>query len=427
MPFKFNKKRDENQLFLWTKDFNILIGGSFISLAGSYVISIALGLLVLDITGSTLYYSILLAISNAAGVVIPILTASLMDRFSKRKMIYRLDFSTAGLLMFMLFIYELGYLEGTAILFYTACLGIISNIYRVVYQAFFPQIVDKRLYGKAYSVESLVTTFAETGNLIGVACYSAFGIRAVLLVSAACYFTAAVFETRIGYDDPRIVRTKASSSVKQYVKDMSECWQYLRKNRGLLMTTIIGFFTFYADGALYTIALPHFKFTFHDGEFIYMVVMGCLSAGQFWGSMLSYKLCLKPGNRFKFYFACLTLQLIAAATFLFSPWIISSVQMFAFGILAIITYSIKATVVNASLDKDMRTRYNGFNQSITMLGYLSGTLVGGAYAEFYPASMVMNLIAVVILVICIAFSFAFKESMSKVFAVDTSFEATEEF
>ncbi len=426
MPLNFMKKRD-NEPFLWTNAFNNLIGGSFMAFAGFQVISIALGLLVLDITGSNLYYSIVLTISNVSAVLVPIFTAALMDRFSKKKMLCRTDLLTAVLLLFMLIIYELGYMKGITVLFCSACLGVLTNIYRVVYQGFFPKIVDKRLYAKAYSVESFMSTFAKTGSLIGIACYTAFGIRTALIVSAVCYLLAAAFESRINFDDPFRVRTKASDSVRQYIKDNSECWQYLKNNNGLLMITLLGFFTFYADGAMFTIALPHFKFGFANGEFIYMVVMGLLYTGQSWGGMLGYGLHIKPEKRYKWYFICLVLQLIAAASFMYYPWIISAVQMFVFGILSIITYSIKATVVNSSLKKDMLTRYNGFNQSITMLGYLCGTLLGGAFTEFYPAPAVMTVIALFILGICLSFFVDFGESMSKVFAVDNSAEIREHF
>lgn len=416
------KKKNPDEPKLWTPDFSILIGGSFISLCGSFVISMALGLLVLDLTGSRIYYSLLLVITNASGVIIPILMASLLDHVSKRKMIYRLDFITTAILLAMLLLYELKCMTGPTILICTALLGIFSNIYKVVYQGLFPDLVDKRHYTKAYSVESLVTTFAETGNLIGVACYTAFGVRSVLIISAACYFIAACFETRIKHDSPLRERTSNVSGFQQYSKDIKDCWNFLKKSKGLLALTLLGFFTFYADGALYTIALPHFKFTHPNGEYYYILLMGFLSTGQFWGSTINYKLRIKPKNRQKFYFICLAVQLIAAATFLFSPWYISIGQMFVFGILSIITYSTKAAVVYASLPKDMFTRYSGFNQTVTMLGYLFGTLIGGVFTEFFPAPLVMNLLALTILAICLAFFFIGRKSMSPVFEVDT-FEA----
>ena len=416
------KKKDPDGPKLWTSDFSILIGGSFISLAGSFVISMALGLLVLDLTGSSIYYSLLLAITNASGVIVPVLMASLMDRVSKRKMIYLLDFGTTAILLIMLLVYELGYMEGITILVYTAIIGIFSNVYKVVYQSLFPQLVDKRNYSKAYSIESLVTTFAETGNLIAVACYTIFGVRAVLLVSAACYFIAACFETRIKYDDPTCTRAESSSGAR-YVKDLKDCWNYLKTHKGLLIITVLGFFVYYAYGALYTIALPHFKFTHANGEYYYMLLMAFLSTGQFWGGTINYKLRIKPKKRFGFYFIFLIIELAIAAVFLHTPWYISIGLMFIFGILTIITYSTRAAVVYATLSKEMYTRYSGFNQAITMLGYLLGTLVGGAFTEFFPAPLVMSLLSITILIIVSAICLGFRRSISDVFEADT-FEAS---
>ena len=209
-------ERGKEQAGLWTKDFTILISGSFVSLAGSFTITIALGLLILDLTGSSMLYAVQLAISNVAGVVVPLLAASRIDHVSKRRMIYLLDFATAGSLLLLLAVYHLGYLSGISILVYTALLGIFSNTYRVVYQSFFPQIVEKSVYSKAYSVESFVSTIAETGTLIGTACYKLLGVDTVVLVSAFLYFLAACFETRIEKEDRRREMNQSVAGFEQF-------------------------------------------------------------------------------------------------------------------------------------------------------------------------------------------------------------------
>ena len=82
---------------LWTRDFTIITLGTVVSMLGSALSWFAMDLMVLDYTGSTLLfavYGILFMLPNALA---PVLIGPFLDRFSRRRTIYTLDFFTAGM------------------------------------------------------------------------------------------------------------------------------------------------------------------------------------------------------------------------------------------------------------------------------------------------------------------------------------------
>lgn len=81
---------------LWTRDFTIITLGSVISMLGNSMSGFALSLLVLDYTGSNLLYAIYIATFTLPQIVMPIFSGAILDRFSRKKTIYTLDFLSSG-------------------------------------------------------------------------------------------------------------------------------------------------------------------------------------------------------------------------------------------------------------------------------------------------------------------------------------------
>ena len=99
-----NKEIDKNPL--WTRDFTIITLGSVVSMIGNSLSGFAMSLMVLDYTSSALFYAIYVMAFTFPQIVVPIFSGAIMDRFSRRKTIYTLDYIssilylTVGLLLF---------------------------------------------------------------------------------------------------------------------------------------------------------------------------------------------------------------------------------------------------------------------------------------------------------------------------------------
>ena len=86
---------------LWTRNFTLLTAGSTISMLGNAIAGFSLGLLILDYTKSTFLYALTMVVYNLPKVVMPVLSGPYLDRFSRRKTLYSLDFVSAVLYLLM--------------------------------------------------------------------------------------------------------------------------------------------------------------------------------------------------------------------------------------------------------------------------------------------------------------------------------------
>ena len=81
---------------LWTYDFTVITIGSLISLVGNSMSNFALSLVVLDYTGSTFLYIFYNVAYQLPMMLCPVLAGPYLDRMSRKKVIYTLDFLSAG-------------------------------------------------------------------------------------------------------------------------------------------------------------------------------------------------------------------------------------------------------------------------------------------------------------------------------------------
>ncbi len=80
---------------LWTRDFTIITIGSVISMLGNSLVGFAMSLMVLDYTNSSMLYAIYMVLYTLPQLITPIISGAILDRFSRKKMIYTLDFISA--------------------------------------------------------------------------------------------------------------------------------------------------------------------------------------------------------------------------------------------------------------------------------------------------------------------------------------------
>ncbi len=77
---------------LWTRDFTIITLGSVVSMVGGTMTGFAISIMVLDYTGSTFLYALFNICFQIPMLVCPLLAGPVLDRMSRKKVIYSLDF-----------------------------------------------------------------------------------------------------------------------------------------------------------------------------------------------------------------------------------------------------------------------------------------------------------------------------------------------
>ena len=182
---------------LWTRDFTIITLGSVVSMLGNAMSGFALSLLVLDYTESSLLYAIYIATFTAPQIIAPIFSGAILDRFSRKRTIYTLDFISAGIYAMAAFILSRGWFSFPVLAVWCFIIGTINSVYMVAYESFYPMLITEGNYSKAYSIASVLETLSAVMIPISTYVYNKVGIAPLLGINAVCFLTAAIAETQI--------------------------------------------------------------------------------------------------------------------------------------------------------------------------------------------------------------------------------------
>ena len=243
---------------LFNRNFTLLLLGKVFSLIGNYTLKFALSMYVLERTGSAAIFAGLLAVATVPQVLLAPIGGLLADRLNRRNMMVALD-ALSGTAVFLTFLgsgglHETGGFhvmsqEGPSLLLISilqVVLGILGAFESPTVQACVPQMQtgENLLKGNAavsqiQAVAGLVTPF------LGSLFYTAFGIRPVLAVCAACFFLTALLECFIRLSHQK---RPGGQKIRQILRqDLGESMDFLLKKRPevfrlLLLAALASFF-----------------------------------------------------------------------------------------------------------------------------------------------------------------------------------------
>ncbi len=404
---------------LWTKDFTIITVGSVVSMLGSVLSGFAMSLLVLDYTKSTLLFAVYNVLFMLPHAVMPALCGPFLDRFSRRKTIYTLDFITAGLYVVMGLIFAGGYFNFALLAVFCVAIGIIGSVYRVAYDSFYPLLITEGNYTKAYSVASTLETLTTVMTPLSALIYNKLGVVPLFFFNALTYLAAAIMETRITAQEHYIARQEENRTEsrmgRQMVADFKEGMRYLWGEKGLLAVAVYFCFSAFANGASQTLDLPYFKSTFQNGEYIFMIVWGMSSVGRAIGGGLHYKLHLPKEKKYTIALAVYIIINALEGTYLYTPIPAMMVMCFIVGILGVTSYNIRIAGTQRYVPDEKKGRFNGAFGTIETVGMVAGQLIAGALAEFLPIRGIISGIMALTTVGAVVFIGGNRAAVSRVY------------
>ncbi len=363
---------------LWTRDFTIITWGSAVSMLGNSMLGFAISLFVLDYTGATQFYAFFVFLFTLPQIAAPVLAGPLMDRFSRRKTIYLLDFLSAAVyclfgLLIALDLFHMALLAVMALL-----IGTINSVYQVAFQSFYPMLIPQGYYSKAYSVSTTLETLSAVMIVAATLLYKSFGIAPLLLVNSACFFIAALFETKISDVEKGLAETNEPYRFRSFIEDSKAGLRYLKGEKGLLLITIFWVFHALAAGASTVVTLPWFRENQPNGEFVYMSVWVFMVIGRVLGSLLQYRRKLPAGAKFGVALAGFMAAAVLEGSYLFTPVWVMRGMCFAIGLLTAGAYNVRVSAVQSYVPNEKKGRFNGAFLMLSTLGTLLGELFTGA-------------------------------------------------
>lgn len=387
---------------IWTKDFTILTMGSFVTYMGSSTTAYVLAFFVLELFDSVLMYSLYLSLYNAVRLITPLVAGTFLDRCSRKKSIYLINFTLAMVLFLFWIVSKNGYVQPCVFFVLVAVIGMAESSYRVSYKSFFPLLVKKENLPKANAVVTALETTSAVMIPIGTIIYKLIGVEMVLLVCAALFFIAGLIETHINQEE-RYSSEKNGSTLESYMNDFKEGIRYIINRKALLLIVICEFALSLIWGTQNTIILPFCNDRYNKGYLWYIVVSGGLMAGEFWGSCIMYFLKMPPRKTFTIFAALSIVPFFLISTSLYMPLLIMILINFLFGTTSAMTENMRFATSQAVLQEEIRGRFNGVYSTMTFLGMLLGELLVGFLSEVVPL-IIVNLVlcglAFAIQVIC---------------------------
>ena len=379
---------------LWTRDFTIITIGSVISMFGNALSGFAMSLMVLDISNSTMLYAIYIAMYTIPQLILPIISGAILDRFSRKKMIYTLDFISAGLYVLMAGILHTGWFSFPVFAVYCLILGSIQSTYMVAYESFYPLLIQEGNFQKAYSIASVLETLSAVMVPVSAFLYRQIGLSPLLAVNGLCFFAAAVMETRIRAEEQYIQtqreeETQNSRRTSQVLLDIREGFAYLYSEKGLLAIAVYFAFSSICGGVSNVLVLPWFKSAFQDGEYVYMLVWGMALAGRAIGGMIHYRIRLPQEQRYAAALAVYVSISIMEGIYLFTPVPVMMLLCFLIGIGGITSYTIRVSATQSYVPDERKGRFNGAFNMLSTAGALIGELLAGTMSRFVSERIVL--------------------------------------
>jgi len=378
---------------LWTKDFSIIIIGSIISMLGNAVCGFAMGILVLEYTSSTLLYALYFVCTSLPKVVIPLFTGPFLDRFSRRRAIYMLDYCSSFLFALMSAAVYLKFFNYPLFLLMAFLIGTVDGIYSVAFDSFYPDLISPGNFSKAYSISSLIYPLANAVMvpLAGVA-YETVGLGPLMLFNCITFFITATIETRVSpSSEKHLVRKSRHYTLSAYRDDFVEGVRYLKSEKGLLSITAYFVVSMFASMALSTVMLPYFKSNPSLTVSQYSFVMGVGAFGRIIGGVIHYRFRYPASKKFAIAIAVYLAICVIEGSLLYMPVLLMLPMQFIVGILGVTSFNIRISATQNYVPFDRRGRFNGLFLMITTAGSLAGQLLSGVLGEVMPLPYVVTL------------------------------------
>jgi MFS family permease len=380
-----NETNETKTAPLWTRDFTILTLGSVVSMLGSAMSWFAMDLMVLDYTGSTLLFAVYSMVFMLPNALSPVLIGPFLDRFSRKKTIYTLDFITAGLFAGVALLLHTGHFSFWLLAGMNFLLGGINGIYGVAYDSFYPLLISEGNFRKAYSVASTLETLSAVMIPFSTLIYKLFGIVPLLIANTVSFLIAAVMETQIRTEEKYLNTRKEDDAgekgVRRFTGDLREGLDYLRVERGLLAIAVYFFFSTLAGGMTQVVTLPWFRKSFNNGEYVYMLVWGMSSLARFLGGAAHYKLRLPVAKKFAIAYCVYIAISVLEGSYLFFPIPVMMCMTFASGMLGITSYNIRVSSTQQYVPDEKKGRFNGVFGTLNTVGMLLGEGIAGVLSR----------------------------------------------
>ena len=404
---------------LWTRDFTIITLGSVVSMLGATLSSFAMDLMVLDYTGSTLLFAVYNILFMLPHALAPILIGPFLDRFSRKKTIYTLDFITAGMFALLALLMITNWFNFFYLAVANMIFGAISGVYFVAYDSFYPLLISEGNYQKAYSVSATLETLTMVMVPVSTFIYKTFGIVPLFVTNTLTYLIAAIMETQIQTQEDYIAlqaeKHDEQKGLRRFTADFAEGIGYLISEKGLLAVAIYFLFSSLTGGMTGVVTLPYFRNTYHNGEYVFMLTWGMASVARAIGGLLHYNIRLPSQHKYRIALIVYISISMLEGAYLFTPIPAMMVMCGLTGILGVTSYNIRISSTQKYVPDEKKGRFNGTFNTLSTVGALLGQALAGALSVAVGERAIVVLANAMCLIAAVVFIGGSRKEVAKIY------------
>jgi MFS family permease len=266
---------------LAVRNYRLYFIGQGISISGTWMQSVAQGLLVLELTGSGTQLGLVTALRSIPVLAFGAMGGVIADRYPKRKLLYASQ-TMAGLLGLTLgILVATGEVQMWMVDILAVLLGFVSVVDNPTRQSLILELVGPDQIRNAVSLNSTEVNLARViGPTLAGILVSTVGLAACFIVDGVSYFAVIVMLMRMREDEMFLGQT-VSRARGQLREGFAYAWANLPVRKTLIMMAIIGTFTYE-----FNVILPIFaEFTFESGPSAYAAMTAAMGLGAVVGGL----------------------------------------------------------------------------------------------------------------------------------------------
>lgn len=284
------KKKSER---IENSNFILYSLGLLVSLFGSSIYKFAIGLYVLDITGSGLSFAITLVLGIIPMVILNPFAGVLADKVDKKKIVVIMDILN-GLLFIIVYLITFKYkLNLTIIYISTFVMTIFTTLFDISFESAIPNIVSKKLLMKVNSTSRIINSSSSIlGPVIGGLIFVFVDIRLFIIINGISFIFSGITEMFIDFKYNIQVKNKNETDGKvDFVRDIKEGFNYLVSNKKLVELFTILITVNITNAFAITVPIPYItRNVLKLSSEFYGIIQGSLPVGIIIGALLVKKI-----------------------------------------------------------------------------------------------------------------------------------------
>ncbi len=264
-----------------------------VSIFGSSMYSFALGLYVLQITGSALNFAITLILGTIPMIVLNPFAGVIADKVDKKKLVICMDL-LSGCLLIAVYILSSYYGLNLFIIYTTTFLmTVFTTFFGIGLEAAKPNIVSKERLMSINSISKIIDSVSLIlGPMLGGIVFSVFNIKTFIIINGISFILSGIALLFIHFKlfEYNINEGNSKSGVN-FIKDIKEGFSYLLEKESLKNTFhILISFNFFLGFAV-TVPLPYIINTVLNlGSKQFGIIQGTFPVGMIIGAIVVKKI-----------------------------------------------------------------------------------------------------------------------------------------